>query len=314
MPRAASRSTASRSTRWASSVDPEVADVRFDGEPIRIEKPIHFVVHKPQGYLCTSADEYGRRTVISLVKDRHRRRLFTVGRLDEDSEGLIFVTNDGEFSNQVAHPRYGLEKTYELKLHGQLSPENLDRVRKGVWLSTGKSKSMYVQILKRSKQFTYVCVVIHEGKNRQLRRIFAKVGNAVARLKRTRIGPIAIRSLKKGTARRLSHAEVESILAQCERNRQQGGARELGLRSADSERYAGEKVGKKTIRKKKAAVKKAARKKTPAGRSGARQDPGDFHATARRQEEGLTQEGLAEEGREPQGGWPQARRSPRLIR
>ncbi len=239
-------------------VDPDSQVIRFDDEVVTAEKPVHFVVHKPVGYLCTSSDDWGRKTVISLVKDRHRRRLFTVGRLDEDSEGLIFVTNDGDFANKVAHPRYGLEKTYELKLHGYLDDDQLDRVRKGVWLSTGKSQPMFVRILKRSKQYTHVRVQLNEGKNRELRRIFAKVGHAVGRLVRTRIGPMELRGLKKGLSRRIGKAEVEAILAACESNKSEGDARTKGLRSSDSERFAGEKAKSKPV---KLSKKEAARKK-----------------------------------------------------
>ncbi|MCB9833939.1 MAG: rRNA pseudouridine synthase [Planctomycetes bacterium] len=291
-------------------VDPDTQEIRFDDELVRPERPVHFVVNKPVGYLCTSADDWGRRTVISLVKDRHRRRLFTVGRLDEDSEGIIFVTNDGEFANRVAHPRYGLEKTYELKLHGYLEDEQLDRVRQGVWLSTGKSQPMFVRLLKRSQQFSLVRVRIHEGKNRQLRRVFAKIGHAVARLQRVRIGPIELKGLKKGEARRLGKTEVDAILAACEKNRAEGGARALGLRSKASERFAGEKAGpaarrqaagKKTTGKKKASAKKPARQDEAGPRRGRGRNEGPSKGPARKPAPGSKPGGPARRGSKPSG-------------
>ncbi len=193
-------------------VDPEVQDVRFDGEKIRLEPPAYYLVNKPKGYLCTSDDPHGRRTVLSLVRDKKGRRLFTVGRLDEESEGLIIVTNDGAFANRVAHPRYGVTKTYRLKLHGYLDEDDLKKARAGVWLSSGRTPSIFVRIERRSQQFTEVTVKIREGQNRVLRRVFARLGHAVARLQRVRIGPVMIKGLKRGAVRVLKPDEVKALL------------------------------------------------------------------------------------------------------
>lgn len=226
-------------------VDPDKQEIRFDDERVVAEPPAYYAVWKPPGYLCTNHDPQGRRTVISLVRDKRRRRLYTVGRLDEDSEGLIIVTNDGEFSNLVAHPRYGLEKTYQLKLRGSMSPESLERVRKGVWLSTGKTGSMFCRIDKRTKQFTQVTASIQEGKNRQLRRVFANVGHAVLKLRRVRIGSLTLQGLKRGEARVLRPDEVADLLERCEQNRKGGGrSAPRTRRDVDSERWGGENKGR----------------------------------------------------------------------
>ncbi len=250
-------------------VDPETQEIRFDEEIVVIEKPVYYAVHKPSGYLCTNYDEFGRRTVVSMIKDKHNRRLYTVGRLDEDSEGLILVTNDGDFSNRVTHPKFGLEKVYDLKLRGCLTQEDLDRVRKGVWLSTGKTQRMFTKILKRSKQMTTVRVVIHEGKNRQLRRIFAKVGNAVLKLKRIRIGPVDIRGVKKGTAKRLSVDDVKAIEARLAEIKKQGGHLATPpKRSEESERFSGEKAGQRHRQKRKRMEKQQKRQTQRTRRDG----------------------------------------------
>ncbi len=193
-------------------VDPETQDIRFDGEKIRLEPPAYYLVNKPKGYLCTSDDPQGRRTVLSLVRDKKARRLYTVGRLDEESEGLIIVTNDGAFANRVAHPRYGVTKTYRLKLHGYLDEEDLKKARAGVWLSSGRTPSIYVRLERRSQQFSEVTVKIREGQNRVLRRVFARLGHAVVRLQRVRIGPIMAKGLKRGAVRVLKPDEVKALL------------------------------------------------------------------------------------------------------
>ncbi len=197
-------------------VDPNVQDIRFDGEPIQSEVPVYYVIHKPKNTLCTSRDDNGRRTVISLIRDPRNRRVFTVGRLDEDSEGLILVTNDGAFANQITHPRYGIEKTYELKLRGSLSDGDLERARRGVWLSSGRTDAMWVKILNRTKHYTNVICKISEGRNRQLRRVFARLGHNVQRLTRTRIGSLKLTGLKRGAYRMLTRKEVTDLLADCQ--------------------------------------------------------------------------------------------------
>ncbi len=203
-------------------VDAEKQDIRYNGERIQREDPAYFLCYKPVGYLCTNRDEYGRPTVVSLVRDRRHRRLFTVGRLDEDSEGLIIITNDGEFANRVAHPRYGLEKVYTLKVHGWISNDAIDKARKGVWLAEGRSGALYVKLQKRSKQFSYVMVKVGEGRNRMLRRVFAKLGHGVAKLKRVRIGSLGVKGISRGDVRVLSRQEVKDLLSECEARREAG--------------------------------------------------------------------------------------------
>ncbi|MEZ6194972.1 MAG: pseudouridine synthase [Planctomycetota bacterium] len=222
-------------------VDPEVQDIRFDGARIRLEPPAYYLVNKPVGYVCTNRDEFGKRTVVSLVRDKLSRRLYTVGRLDEESEGLIIVTNDGEFANRIAHPRYGVEKTYALKVHGYLGAEELDRVRKGVWLSEGRSPSLFVKVERRGKQFTHVIVRIAEGRNRVLRRVFAKVGHAVARLKRVRIGSIGMKGLGRGGVRQLRAEEIQELLADCDARERESAARPKPARIPRAVRPAGDR-------------------------------------------------------------------------
>ena len=229
-------------------VDPEQQDIRFDEEKISLERAAYYAVNKPDGYICTNSDPQGRRTVVSLIRDQRGRRLYTVGRLDEASDGLILVTNDGDFAHRLTHPRFGIDKTYQLKLRGYLEQEALEKVRKGVWLSTGRTQSMFVKLMKRSKQFSYVRVVIHEGKNRQLRRIFAKVGHPVFRLTRIQIGGIGLKGMQRAEVRTLKPAEVDALRTRCERfEREKSSEPQRNpshRRSSHSERYAGEKAPK----------------------------------------------------------------------
>ena len=194
------------------SVDPATQEIRFDGERIQPEKHVYFAVHKPAGYLSTSSDDRNRKTVMDLVVDRQERRLYPVGRLDLEGEGLILLTNDGEFANRVSHARYGVERTYELRIRGFITPDAVDKARSGVWLSDGRTPPVAVYIIKRSPSFSTVKVVARSGADRNLRRLFAKLGHNVDRLVRTKIGTITISGLRRGAARRLDPAEVKLLI------------------------------------------------------------------------------------------------------
>jgi 23S rRNA pseudouridine2605 synthase len=139
------------------------------------------------------------------------QRVYTVGRLDEDSEGLLLLTNDGDLAQQLMHPRFGIEKTYEVQVAGSPSPTDLRQLTTGVWLSDGRVKARFVKRFKRQGDSTWLKIVLAEGKNREIRRMLAKQNHKVMRLRRVAIGPIRLDRLPKGKSRRLALPEIEAL-------------------------------------------------------------------------------------------------------
>lgn len=185
-------------------------DVKVDGEPIQAEKLVYWLVNKPRGYLCTNHDPSRRPLAIDLVP-QISQRVYTVGRLDEDSEGLLLLTNDGDLANRLMHPRYGVEKAYLVLVAGNPAPDDLKKLLEGVWLSEGHVKARQVKRLRRQGNSTWLRVVLSEGKNREIRRMLAKLDHKVLRLKRIEIGPLEIGNLTPGKSRPLSAPELKSI-------------------------------------------------------------------------------------------------------
>lgn len=187
-------------------VDPEVDLVEVDGAPIGIRPGlVHYLLNKPVGTVTTASDPQGRPTVTQLVPVEPR--VFPVGRLDMDTEGLLLLTNDGELANRIAHPSHGVEKEYLVQVGSALSRAELRQLREGVELDDGLTAPAKVAVLDGG----LVRMVIHEGKNRQVRRMFDSVGHPVERLIRTRIGPISDRRLGPGQWRELSSAELRAL-------------------------------------------------------------------------------------------------------
>jgi len=192
-------------------VDPERQEIHVDGERLRPpEAKAYYLLNKPRGVVCTNHDEQGRVRAIDLIPGE-ARRIFTIGRLDVDSEGAILLTNDGEFSLAVAHPRYGVPKVYLVQVRGRLTPQDLERLSKGVWLSEGKAGGFEARVRRVQSASTWLRVTMREGKNREIRRVFARLGFPVKSLKRARIGHLSIKGLKPGDARRLTPDEVERL-------------------------------------------------------------------------------------------------------
>jgi 23S rRNA pseudouridine2605 synthase len=198
-------------TELGTRVDLLKQEIRVDGESLRQPKRMYFAVNKPTGVVTTNYDPSGRTRVIDLIPTDER--LFPVGRLDRFSEGLILVTNDGEFANRLTHPRYGVEKTYLVRVAGNPSPEELDKLRRGIHLSDGFCKIESLQVKRRHKQSTDLVIVLDEGRNREIRRVLAKVGHKVLQLRRVIVGNLKLGDMPTGAWRKLSTAEVESLLA-----------------------------------------------------------------------------------------------------
>ena len=199
-------------TELGTRVDPKRQEVRVDGSRVRVN-PNHvtLALNKPKRVLSAMEDPKGRYTLRDIVGDKYER-IFHMGRLDYDSEGLILMTNDGELSQHVMHPKYEVEKTYIATLEGRISGQVCRRlVTTGVKLDDEWIKLDRLAILDSSRESTLVKVVLHSGKNRIVRRIFGSIGFPVKRLVRTQIGPIKLGDLKSGTYRVLSQAEVRSL-------------------------------------------------------------------------------------------------------
>jgi len=191
-------------------VEPDTAKVFVDDHPVHAEKHVYWAVNKPRGYLCTNHDPAGRPLALDLVPHVDQR-VYTVGRLDEDSEGLLLLTNDGDLAQQLMHPRFGVEKTYEVLVAGSPSPAELRQLTTGIWLSEGRVKARFVKKFKRQGDSTWLKIVLAEGKNREVRRMLARLKHKVMRLRRVAIGPVRLDRLPKGKSRRLSLAELEAL-------------------------------------------------------------------------------------------------------
>ncbi len=189
----------------ARDVD-ERSDVRLDGRAVLgAEQRVVYAVNKPAGVLSTASDPYGRPTIVGLVAERDGRRLYPVGRLDADSTGLILLTNDGELANRLTHPRYHVAKSYRVRVRGgPVSDRALRKLRDGVELEDGPTAPARVRPLGRDE----LEITIHEGRNRQVRRMCEAVGHPVLALERFAFGDLRLGALKAGAYRRLDEAEV----------------------------------------------------------------------------------------------------------
>jgi 23S rRNA pseudouridine2605 synthase len=191
-------------------IDPDKVAVHVDDHHVRTEKHVYWAVNKPRGYLCTNHDPGGRPLALDLIPHVDQR-VYTVGRLDEDSEGLLLMTNDGDLAQQLMHPRFGVEKTYEVQVAGSPSPEDLRQLTTGVWLAEGRVKAKFVKRFKRQGDSTWLKIVLAEGKNREIRRMLAKLNHKVMRLRRVSIGPVHLDRLPKGKSRKLALPEIEAL-------------------------------------------------------------------------------------------------------
>ena len=191
-------------------VDAALQKVAVDDQPVRVEKPVYWVVHKPPGYLCTNHDPARRPLAIDLIP-HVEQRVYTVGRLDEASEGMLLMTNDGELANALMHPRYGVEKTYLALVAGKPAPADLQQLVDGVWIAEGKVKAVSAKRVRSQGDSTWVRVVLAEGKNREIRRMLAKLDHKVLKLRRVAIGPVLLDKLPKGKSRKLSLPELAEL-------------------------------------------------------------------------------------------------------
>jgi 23S rRNA pseudouridine2605 synthase len=199
-------------TRLGTKVDPRTAVIRVDGKRLPpVSAHVYLALNKPRGVVSTMSDPEGRRTLQDLVDDRPER-LFHVGRLDTDTEGLILLTNDGDFAQRLAHPSYEVEKTYVAEVAGHVDKATVRTLLAGVTLEDGPVEVRRVRVVSSTTDRSIVELVIHEGRNRIVRRLLDHVGHPVRRLTRTAVGPVRIGALRAGTLRELSTDEVGSLL------------------------------------------------------------------------------------------------------
>lgn len=230
-------------TDLACKVDPQKVTVKVDGQPIKKFRPVYFILNKPKGVLSTNNDPSGRIRVVDFVPDSER--VFSVGRLDKSSEGLMLLTNDGELAQKLAHPSYRVSKTYFVVVSGIMTKEHLEKLHKGVYLAEGFARIDGAKIRKQKKHSTELEITLSEGKNREIRRILAREGHKVVVLRRIAIGSLRLGQLPVGGSRKLTAAEVKALYATTETARKKAkkqkpakGAKKKGTKknkSSDSE-------------------------------------------------------------------------------
>ncbi|MGI5911489.1 MAG: pseudouridine synthase [Syntrophomonadaceae bacterium] len=185
--------------------------VKFDGHIVTIQDKIYILLNKPAGYISSVYDPQGRPIVLDLLKDI-KQRVYPVGRLDYDTEGLLLLSNDGEFTNLMLHPRYGMTKTYQALVYGKINEEALNQLRNGIKLDDGITAPAGVRILNQYKNNTCLEIKIHEGRKRQVKRMCIAVGHPLINLKRTAIEELTIKGVPLGQYRFLNEMEVKSLI------------------------------------------------------------------------------------------------------
>jgi 23S rRNA pseudouridine2605 synthase len=194
-----------------AKVDPARDRVMVDGRAVKVRRKLYLAIHKPKGYICTRSDPEKRRIITDLLP-LEWRNLYPVGRLDHDTEGLIFLTNDGDFALRLTHPRYGTRKLYEATVEGRVQPQQLSKLTGGIVDEGEMLKASRARLLSANNTRSVVEVELTEGKNREIRRMFKALGLEVSKLRRTQIGRIKLGELPSGKWRTLTEPEIKSLL------------------------------------------------------------------------------------------------------
>ena len=202
-----------RPAKLGDSADPQKDQIALDGQRLRLEgEKLYLALHKPRGFVTTMEDERGRRCVAQLVADVPGR-VYPVGRLDKDSEGLLIMTNDGAFANAIAHPKSHVAKTYRVTLRPGVNEEQLVQISTGILTDGKMTAPAKARVLEQQQDRAVVEIVLYEGRNREIRKMCEALGLEVARLKRTAVGPVRLAMLPQGRWRELSKEEVKALLA-----------------------------------------------------------------------------------------------------
>ncbi len=240
-------------TKLGTKVDPDEHEIFVDGQRVSIARREYYMLNKPPGIISTSNDPSGRMRVIDLIKTR--QRVYNVGRLDQSSEGLILVTNDGDLANRLTHPRYGVAKTYHVQVQGVPEREKLQSLVQGIYLADGKARVANVKFKRRSKNTSWLEIVLEEGRNREIRRLLARIGHKVLTLRRMSIGPLLLGELPVGAHRRLTLAELKDLRATVE-------GRSIRKRTATKKAVTRKSTPRKDATRKDATRKKATQKRS----------------------------------------------------
>lgn len=188
-------------------------EVTVDGNKVVLKKNEYYILNKPKGYLSTVSDDKGRRTVLDLLPS-NVGRIYPVGRLDYDSEGLLILTTDGELAQRLTHPSNEVPKTYLVKIEGTATEATLNPIRSGVEIDGGYvTKKCKAHIVETNKDYTKIHITITEGKNREIRKMFAAIGREVTLLKRIKVGELTLRGLNRGAYRKLTKQEVAYLMS-----------------------------------------------------------------------------------------------------
>ena len=258
-------------SKLGTSVDPKTQKIFVDGVLLRAQKKVYYAVNKPTGFVTTNSDPKGRPRVIDLVP--RTERVFPVGRLDLSSEGLIILTNDGDLAQTLAHPKHGVRKVYRVTVAGKVEPESMRKMREGVYIAEGLVRVEGARILKARPRATEMEISLREGKNREIRRILARMGHKVQTLRRIAIGTLRLGDMPSGAYRKISREEVKKLVAAAELSRQEvasdprprkpAGAKKrktAGKRSTTDKKFGGKKSSR-SAKTKRPAKKKRSRSK-----------------------------------------------------
>lgn len=264
-------------TKLGTTVDPTINKVLVDGQPLKKQKLVYYVVNKPVGVVTTNRDPQGRPRVVDLVPPDER--VFPVGRLDRSSEGLIILTNDGELGQRLSHPKFGVQKVYRVTVAGRVETETMKKMRQGMYIAEGFVSVDGAKLVKARPRATELEITLREGKNREIRRILARLGHKVQQLRRVAVGPVRLGDIPAGAYRVLRREEVDKLWASIDAAEKAAaaspppkksrtakkrptttrhGVKPVGSRSASRSSPATKASRTKTSAPKRAAVKKSA--------------------------------------------------------
>lgn len=199
-------------TELGTKVDPKKDEVIYRGQVVNKKEVemVYIMLHKPEGYVTTAKEQFGRPSVMDLVRDV-KERIFPVGRLDYETSGLLLMTNDGDLTYKLTHPKHDVDKTYHAKVYGTPDDMDLQKFRRGVFIEGVRTKPAKIQIIEKGERLSVAEIMIHEGKNRQVRKMCEAIAHPVAQLKRVATGDLQLGDLPKGKYRHLTAAEVKYL-------------------------------------------------------------------------------------------------------
>lgn len=198
-------------TELGVKIDPLRDRITVDGKPVQPEKKVYYLLHKPRGITTTTSDEYGRKTVLDLLEGVSER-VYPVGRLDRESEGLLVLTNDGALAYYLTHPRCGVKKTYQVVVEGEVDDATIATlVEKGIYIGPVRVQPLALRLLRRDRDSTKLEITVGEGINREVRRLFAVLGHEVKKLVRIQIGPLSLEGIPRGHYRPMTYHELRKL-------------------------------------------------------------------------------------------------------